>query len=110
MKNTSVQVDPIPSMGAKSKKKKKRASRADLSKRSIGVGSLCIDDTLCEVSRIQQTPMVSTGSGSTATKVKTSTKRSRITEMVAQKKYLSSEDDQKQIVIQKSSEKPQILG
>ena len=43
-KSISVQADHIPS------KKKKKTKAADLSKRSIGVGSLCIDDTI-EVSR-----------------------------------------------------------
>lgn len=100
MKHTSVQADPVPSSVAgttRGKKKKKRGTKADLSKRSIGVGSLCIDDTMLEASRIllhkQNIQHVSVNSGSTMTKkINTSSKKLK---EISQKKYLSSDGEAK---------------
>ena len=73
----------------------KRSKRHKKPKRSIGVGSLCIDDTV-EISR-HQTTLVSVASGGTATKrFTTSTSMTKKTLKIStdHKRYLSAEEEE----------------
>ena len=76
------------------KKRKKKVKAADLSKRSIGVGSMCIDDTTL-INDGSKT--FGSGSGSMASKSKQSKqKKNQMTEQAKEfikKRYLSSEEE-----------------
>ena len=79
------------------KRRRRKLKAADLSKRSIGVGSMCIDDTtvLGDASKT----IGSQGSGSLASKGRLSKqKKNQMTEVAKEyvkKRYLSSEDERR---------------